>query len=48
METKGPTLEEIVKIIDGPDAQVAEIDLGNLNDDRASEKEASATIGHKE
>jgi sugar porter (SP) family MFS transporter len=27
VETRGPTLEELVKVIDGPDAQVAEIDL---------------------
>ncbi|KAK0387335.1 hypothetical protein NLU13_5648 [Sarocladium strictum] len=32
IETKGPTLEEICKIIDGPDAKVAAIDLGKLDD----------------
>jgi MFS family permease len=35
IETKGPTLEEIVKIIDGPDAKVALIDLGKVEDDVA-------------
>jgi MFS family permease len=32
IETKGPTLEEICKIIDGPDAKVAAIDLGKLDE----------------
>lgn len=30
VETRGPTLEELVKVIDGEDAQVADIDLGRL------------------
>ena len=34
IETKGPTLEEIVKLIDGPNAHVAAIDLGKLEDDQ--------------
>lgn len=33
VETKGPTLEEMVKIIDGPDAQVSGLDQGKLVDD---------------
>lgn len=30
VETKGPTLEELVKVIDGPDAQVADLDLAQV------------------
>lgn len=30
VETRGPTLEELVKVIDGEDAQVADIDLGRV------------------
>lgn len=30
IETKGPTLEEIAKVFDGPDAKVANIDLGKV------------------
>lgn len=33
VETRGPTLEEVVKVIDGPDAQVADIDLGRVEKD---------------
>ncbi|KAI6777773.1 Sugar transporter [Emericellopsis cladophorae] len=33
VETKGPTLEEIAKVFDGPDAKVAAIDLGKIKDD---------------
>lgn len=33
VETRGPTLEELVKVIDGPDAKVAEIDMGRLEKD---------------
>jgi hypothetical protein len=31
VETKGPTLEELSKIIDGNDAQVAHVDLDQLD-----------------
>ncbi|KAL2104926.1 hypothetical protein VUR80DRAFT_9315 [Thermomyces stellatus] len=30
VETRGPTLEELVKVIDGEDAQVADLDLGHV------------------
>ena len=33
IETKGPTLEEIVKIFDGPNAKVALIDLAKVEDE---------------
>jgi hypothetical protein len=33
IETKGPTLEEIAKIFDGPDAKVANVDLGKVEDE---------------
>ncbi len=30
VETRGPTLEELARVIDGPDAQVAELDLAQV------------------
>lgn len=33
VETRGPTLEELVKVIDGPDAKVADIDMGVIEKD---------------
>lgn len=41
VETKGPTLEELVKVIDGEDAAVAHLDLHQV------EKEAEIT-SHEE
>jgi hypothetical protein len=32
IETRGPTLEEIAKIFDGQDAQVANVDMNILED----------------
>ncbi|GKT83619.1 hexose transporter protein [Colletotrichum tofieldiae] len=39
VETKGPTLEELVKVIDGPDAEVADLDLAQV--------EQEVKIGHE-
>jgi sugar porter (SP) family MFS transporter len=39
IETRGPTLEELVKVIDGPDAHLTAIDLGRLEDSKLDEKE---------
>lgn len=33
VETKGPTLEEIARIFDGPDANVAVVEYGDLKED---------------
>jgi len=35
VETRGPTLEELAKIIDGEDAAVAHVDLDQLEKERA-------------
>ncbi|KAG7126076.1 hypothetical protein HYQ44_001116 [Verticillium longisporum] len=45
VETRGPTLEELVKVIDGPDAQVADIDLGHVEKDTALEAEKREDAG---
>jgi sugar porter (SP) family MFS transporter len=37
VETKGPTLEELAKLFDGEDAEVAHIDLNNEKEERISE-----------
>ncbi|WQF77640.1 Putative major facilitator, sugar transporter, major facilitator superfamily [Colletotrichum destructivum] len=39
VETKGPTLEELAKVIDGPDAEVADLDLAQI--------EQEVKIGHE-
>ncbi|KAG7131026.1 Lactose permease like protein [Verticillium longisporum] len=45
VETRGPTLEELVKVIDGPDAQVADIDMGHVEKDTALEAEKREDAG---
>ncbi|KAH6690401.1 general substrate transporter [Plectosphaerella plurivora] len=47
VETRGPTLEELVKIIDGPDANVAAIDLGQIDKSEELEKTNSAEQVHQ-
>ena len=42
VETKGPTLEELSKIIDGDDANVAHLDLNQI------EKEKELAAEHNE
>jgi hypothetical protein len=34
VETRGPTLEELAKIIDGDEAKVADVDLDQLEKER--------------
>ncbi|KAF4124144.1 Sugar (and other) transporter [Geosmithia morbida] len=45
VETKGPTLEELAKIIDGPDAPVASINIGKLEYEH-DEKKAEIEVHH--
>lgn len=47
VETRGPTLEELVKVIDGPDANVADIDLGAISKDQELEKTHSTEHVHQ-
>lgn len=42
VETKGPTLEELARVFDGDDAQVAELNLEQV------EKEAEILAAHDE
>lgn len=42
VETKGPTLEELAKVIDGDDAQVAQLDIGQI------EKEVEISAAHSQ
>ncbi|RYP64467.1 hypothetical protein DL769_006660 [Monosporascus sp. CRB-8-3] len=46
VETKGPTLEELVKIIDGPDA-VAHLDLDQIEKEQVLRTEANEVVEHK-
>ncbi|RYP91299.1 hypothetical protein DL770_002533 [Monosporascus sp. CRB-9-2] len=46
VETKGPTLEELVKIIDGPDA-VAHVDLEQIEKEQALRSETNEVAEHK-
>ncbi|ROT35277.1 hexose transporter protein [Sodiomyces alkalinus F11] len=43
VETRGPTLEELVKVIDGPDANVAAIDLGQVEKEHNLQAEGEHT-----
>jgi sugar porter (SP) family MFS transporter len=43
VETRGPTLEELVKVIDGPDAQVADIDLQRVEKDLLDKDDVERT-----
>lgn len=55
VETKGPTLEEIAKIFDGADAEVAEVDpvkvglsTGRGNSYSSGAEKVAPTIEHRE
>jgi MFS family permease len=48
VETRGPTLEELVKVIDGPDAQVADIDLGRVEKDLISKEDVDRVPSNEE
>lgn len=42
IETKGPTLEELAKIIDGDEAEVAHVDIRQVEKEAQIHKEESA------
>lgn len=46
VETRGPTLEELARVIDGDDAQVARLDLGQVEKEAALH-ETSVVVEHK-
>jgi hypothetical protein len=42
IETKGPTLEELAKIIDGDEAEVAQVDIHHVEKESHINEEKSA------
>ncbi len=47
VETRGPTLEELAKVIDGDDAEVAHLDLEQVEKEVALHGEHNEVFGHK-
>lgn len=45
VETRGPTLEELAKIFDGEDAEVAHIDINDLEKDVQISDEQGEMVG---
>ena len=47
VETKGPTLEELAKVIDGDEAEVARLDLEQVEKEVALHGETNEVVEHK-